>query len=119
MVADVRKASATEYMKHKMNVVLEGGFFRGTRVKPYVRLASAKGYRLFIYQLEASPEVLSKRIAERTNNTEKKKVAKKTIKWNQDFHMENKYRGGEVIILDSEKLSPAKMANKILGDIKQ
>ena len=118
MISSVRKSIAIQYMKHGFNILMDGGFFSGEKIKPFINLAKTKGYRLFIYHLEASTETLLKRAVDRSNlGSERNKISEQNIQNYISFHAENKYQGEEVVKINSGELSPEEIVSKILVDI--
>ena len=107
MISSVRRSLAIQYMKH------------GEKIKPFISLAKTKGYRLFIYHLGAPTEILLKRAVGRSKlHSGKNKISAQNISKYLSYHDENKYQGKEVININSKKLNPTQITDRILEDIK-
>ncbi len=117
MLSKIQKDLILNFMNNNLNIIMDGGFARGERIKQFIQLAQRKEYKLLIYQFTAPQKALVERTQERPKFVWEKKPASKThMSKRIDFYNEHKYQG-EVIPIDSYKLSTKQIANKILKDI--
>ena len=105
-------AMCSTYLKHGVSVILEQGHKRGELMRPYLRLAKRMKVLVHVFQIEAKPETLLRRLAERPTPSEaKSKVSKKRMIENIDSYYENKYP--HAIVISSENLSPTQVTGRI------
>jgi hypothetical protein len=117
MLSRIQKDLIQNFINNKFNIVMDGGFARGERIKQFIKFSQQKGYKLLIYQFTAPHKVLLERVHSRPKfDWEKKKASNTHMTKRLGFYNEHKYKG-EVIFIDSHKLSARQIANKILKDI--
>ncbi|MFA6397912.1 MAG: AAA family ATPase [Candidatus Paceibacterota bacterium] len=108
-------AMTKEYLRQNISVIIEQALSLG-QINKFQKIADKYKANYFVYQLDAPRKILEKRIKQRTEIPGKQKVSKERIVKNYNFHLENKY--SKAIILDSEKLTPEKIASLIIKDVK-
>jgi predicted ABC-type ATPase len=121
---DIVKIMTEEYLKRGISVIIEWAM-KGAHVEDFINIAKRNKARCFVYQLNAPPELLIKRVEERTKIfLNKSKLAKRNIenikKHFEDhygFHEKTKYEGA--VVIDSKKLSPGQITKFILKEVKK
>ena len=118
ITANVLLQMCREYIRQGINVLLAQGFWKKEFIEPYITFAKENDLALFVYQLEASREVLLERIKNRPTPTiAKVPVPQKRIEENFSVWSENKYEAQKVF--NTETLPPEAIANLILEDLKE
>jgi predicted kinase len=112
---NVVSAMASEYLKQGISVIIEQGM-KDNYIKLLKKIAKKNKAECFIYQLDASKELLTKRVIERTKLANKPAISRSRIERNYNIHLNNKY--SHTTIFDSEKFNPKIIANKILKEVK-
>jgi predicted ABC-type ATPase len=111
-------AMANVYLKEGVNVLVEKAFIREKFLKSFVNSIKVKS-RVFIYQIEVPFHIGFSRVKEREKLKEKgipKNKLKEKVTRNYSHYHQFRYRRARVF--DSSELSPGKIVNKILKDIK-
>ena len=104
-----------EYLCHGINAILEQGM-KKEHIAVYKRLAKKYKAQCLIFQLDAPKEVLFERVRQRPPTPGKPKVSNARILRNYRFHLANKHNNG--IKIDTEKVTPKKIADYILKELK-
>jgi len=114
--SDIGIVMSKEYLKKGLDVIVEKAFTLNEYVVAFINPLKRKA-KVLVYQLEAPGNILKKRVKERPLHPEtKKRPPKRKIRRNIRHFNEFRYQKAKVF--DSSKLTPTKIANRILNDIK-
>lgn len=118
MTREIVLAMAKEYLKQGVSVIIEQGM-KQEQITIYKKLAKSAKVNFFMYKLEASKEVLFKRVAQREQLPNRPKVTQARVLRNYRlYNLYNKNSHPEAKIINTEKQSLAQIVRYILKDIK-
>ena len=106
------------YLKEGIDVIVEKAFIKEEFLKSFVNSIKTKS-KIFIYQIEVPFDIGLSRIKEREKLKEKgipKNKLKEKVTRNYSHY--NRFKYGKAKVFDSSKLTPRKIVNKILKEIK-
>lgn len=105
---------ADAYLKQGINLILEQAFTE-TEIKSLEEISKEHNALFLVYGLDAGPEVLKARIAERTQRLGKPEISTEYIDKSHDEYKQEAYKGGQVF--NSNELSIRNIADKVLKDL--
>ncbi len=105
---------ADGYLKQGINLILEQAF-TNTEINSLKEIAKNNNARFFVYGLNADPEILKQRIAERTQRLGKPEVSLEHINKSYKEYEKNIYEGG--VVFDTDKIIIRDIADKVLNDL--
>lgn len=111
----VVNAMAEEYLRNKINVIVEQGMER-KEIEKLKDIAGTYGANFFVYRLEAPHEVLDQRVAERTAKLGKPTISNEVIEELRGVFYENDYPSTRVF--NSDVMSAEEKAEKVLEDLR-
>jgi len=115
IAAAVLMQMCKEYVKHGINILLPQGFWKKEYMDPYISLAKEHNLEVFMYQLEASRDVLLERIAARPIPAGRTPVPQERILKNLQTWEDNKFEAGKVF--NTEEFAAEEIVQLILKDI--
>jgi predicted kinase len=119
LASRVGLAMAEQYLKNKINVIIEKAFCDYEYVEPFVKLAKKHKSKHLLYNLEAPLEIIKKRTKQRPITNLKHN--KPPLKQSKVLRLYNYYVKGKFKVkrtFDTSKLSQRKIINQIMKDIK-
>ncbi len=114
IVRNVIMQMAKEYLRQGISVIIEQGMRKDAIVR-MTRMAKRYDARCFVYQLEAPKPLLLARIHGRPRLPGKPRISNARIERNYRSHAEHKYM--DAIVLDAEKFTAQRIANRIVKDV--
>lgn len=118
MTREIVLAMSKEYLKQGVSVIIEQGM-KQEQIGIYKKIAKAAKVNFFMYKLEASKDVLFKRVAQREQAPNRPKVTQARVLRN--YHLYNLYNKDKNLTaksINTEELKPAQILKLILKDIK-
>ena len=115
----VGNAMAEQYLKNKINVVVEKAFCEYKYVEPFAKLGKKFKSKILIYNLEAPLCIIKKRATKRPKTNIKHN--KPPLKISKILRLYNYYNKGKFPVtrtFDTSKLSQRKIISQIMKDIK-
>ena len=110
----VINAMTAEYLKNNISVILEQGM-SSKEISVLKDIADTYKAHFFVYRLDASQDILSGRVEERTTKLNKPAIPKETIDLLHKTHAENDYPNTKAF--DSGKIDPKEFVSSVLGDL--
>ncbi len=118
LAAKSGSAMADTYLKEGINVIVEKAFTAEVYLKSFLKLIKTKS-NILVYQVEVPFEIGFLRVKEREKikkgGIPKNKIREKVTR-NYKVFSESRY--GDAKIFDSSKLTPRKIVNQMVKDIK-
>ncbi len=116
IAAAVLMQMCKEYVRQGINILLPQGFWKKEYMDPYMSFAKEHNLEVFVYQLEASREVLLERIAARPVPAGRNPVPQERIMKNLETWENNKFTAGKVF--NTEEFTSEEIVKAILDDLK-
>ncbi len=110
----VVNAMVTEYLKNNISVIVEQGMSK-EEVGIFADTAKKYNAKFFVYRLEASHDVLDKRVEERTQRLNKPTIPREEIDGLRNLFKSNDYPATRVI--DSGNMEISEKVDLILQDL--
>lgn len=118
LLGSIQTALVKNGIKNNLSIILDAGFARSERIRPFIKLAKQNKYKFLIYQFTAPHHILLQRALSRPKLFwEKKKISRAKIVRNLRAHRTNKYRGKITAEIDSSFLTTEQITKKILKDV--
>lgn len=120
LASDIGAAMTKEYLKNKINVLVDKAFTKEQYLNDFIKKSKVKGVKVLIYQLDAPLEIRIARVKQREKIRQKRgekfrPLTKKKLKKNYQNYETYRYRKAKVF--DSSKLSARQIAIRIISDI--
>ena len=103
-----------EYLRQGINVLLDQQM-KESEIEYFKKIVKKYNADIFIYQLDAPKNLLTKRVFERTKLLNKPKSSKTQIESKYKIHFKNKFK--KAIVLDSGNLIPEQIADLIFREV--
>ncbi|HLC55721.1 MAG TPA: AAA family ATPase [Candidatus Nanoarchaeia archaeon] len=116
LASEIGSIITKEYLKRRINVIVEKSFTQERYVKDFLKMINKKGINILIYQIDAPFETRKLRVKQRTALKGGTKISLSKLKRNT-LHFQN-LRYKKAKIFDSNKMGPMQIVNKILQDLK-
>ncbi len=115
IVRSVVTAMAEEYLKQGISVIIEQGM-RKERIDALKKIAGKHHARFLAYQLTGPKAVLIGRVHQRPHLSNRPKVTDARIERNWRAYWKS-HKESVATLIDTEKITARKVANRILDDI--
>lgn len=112
---NVTDAMVIEYLKNGINTIVEQGM-SAEQVEMLQKIAQDHNADFFAYRIEAHPDILTSRIAERAERINQPAMSQETMDILSKIYEENTFPATETF--DSEKLTTREIVDSILKDLK-